>query len=201
MAPILRSLGAAAIASAVLASASSASAQVQPASYESNRPEVIAGGAALATIGAVGLLGGALLLRSTAGRRSGVRLGIGSGIAVLGGILLPLGLSLAATGTQQVPVGDTVPRDTTQMVVGGLVSTVGGIALGGGTILRRARSKVSAPGLVLLGAGNVLVGVGLPLWVRGAQRVPTENVGQQELSLRTGHIGRPVLLPLRRSAY
>lgn len=142
--------------------------------YDTPRWGVVAGGAGLAVLGIAGLLGGVLLLRTQGKQKvSRDRAAAGAGIAVLGGILLPLGLSLASAGTQYAPRGTTVPRDSGQMVVGGVLSTLGGIAVGGGSVvIAHERGDLALPGgLAALGAGNILIAVGLPLWVRGSQRV------------------------------
>jgi len=142
--------------------------------YDSPQWGVVAGGAGLAVAGIAGLLGGVLLLRTRGNQKvSRPRAAVGAGVAVLGGILLPLGLSLASAGTQYVPRGTTVPRDSGEMVIGGVLSTVGGIALGGGSIVvAYEKGPLALPGgLAALGAGNVLIAIGLPLWTRGSQRV------------------------------
>ena len=149
--------------------------------YDSPRGGVVAGGVGLAAVGIAGLVGGVLLLRTEGKHKaSRARAAIGAGVAVLGGILLPVGLSLAAAGMQQVPTGTTVPRDSSQMVIGGVLSTIGGIALGGGAIVvARERGSWALPGgLAMLGAGNALIAVGLPMWVRGSQRVPSEPIDE-----------------------
>ena len=144
-------------------------------SYDSPSAGAIAGGSAIAVAGVAGLVGGALLLRGKA-KPSRSRAGIGAGIAVLGGILVPLGLSLVAIGTQKTPTGDSVPQDDSQMIAGGLLATAGGIALGGGVVAAaRDPSPVPWGGLGLLGAGNVLIAVGMPLWVHGSHRVAVDT--------------------------
>jgi len=168
-----------------LASRPACAQQATPLQYEEPRAGLIAGGAGLAAAGVAGLITGVLLLRGST-RPTRVRSALGSGAAVLGGILLPLGLSLAAQGTQRIPEGTTVPRDDSQMVTGGLVATVGGAALGGGIVLiTREKRGVSPAGLGLIGVGNVLMAVGLPLWVHGAYRVPASGpIGEQATAAR-----------------
>jgi hypothetical protein len=161
--------------------------QATPLQYEEPRAGLIAAGAGLATAGVAGLVTGVLLLRG-ATRPSRARSALGSGAAVLGGILLPLGLSLAASGTQRIPEGTTVPRDDSQMVTGGLLATVGGAALGGGIVLvTREKRHLSPAGVALMGVGNGLMAVGMPLWVHGAYRVPASGpVGAEASAARRG---------------
>jgi len=183
-----RSVLAAAVALAIALTGAPASAQQATSlQYEEPRAGLIAAGAGLATVGVAGLITGVLLLRG-AGRPTRARSALGSGAAVLGGILLPLGLSLAASGTQRIPEGTTVPRDDSQMVTGGLVATVGGAALGGGIVLvTREKRQLSPAGVALIGVGNGLMAVGMPLWVHGAYRVPASApVGEQAGAARRG---------------
>lgn len=143
--------------------------------YDAPSSGAIAGGSALAVVGVAGLVGGALLLRGKA-KPSRARAGIGAGIAILGGILVPLGLSLVAIGTQKTPTGDSVPQDDSQMIAGGLIATAGGIALGGGVVAAaRDRSSVPWAGLGLMAGGNVLMAVGMPMWVHGSRRVAVDS--------------------------
>ena len=170
-----------------------------PLQYDEPRAGLIAAGAGIATLGVAGMITGVLLLRGSQ-RPARTRSALGSGAAVLGGILLPLGLSLAASGTQRVPQGTTVPRDDSQMVTGGLVATVGGAALGGGIVLfSREKKGISPAGLALIGVGNGLMAVGMPLWVHGAYRVPaSESVGEQASAARRGASRRMGTLRLAR---
>lgn len=190
-----RTLTAAVLAVAVTsASATAAAQQAEPLQYEGPRAGLIAAGAGIATVGVAGLITGVLLLRGPT-KPTRTHSALGSGAAVLGGILLPLGLSLAATGTQRVPEGTTVPRDDSRMVTGGLLATVGGAALGGGIVLvTRQKRGISPAGVGLIAVGNGLMGIGMPLWVHGAYRVPaSENVavgGAQQAGSARG--GRPM---------
>ena len=64
----------------------------------------------------------------------------------------------------------------------------GGAALGGGIVLvTREKRQLSPAGVALIGVGNGLMAVGMPLWVHGAQRVPASGqVGEQAGAARRG---------------